>query len=99
MPVFILMTKLAPEAMRAAEERKAFSRDWMQKVKSACPDVKWLSHYAILGPYDYMDIYEAPDNATAHVVSMISRSVGAVSAESWQAMPWEDHLRLMEYMV
>ena len=73
-------------------------REWLQKVKTACPDVKWFNHYAILGPYDYMDIYEAPDTATAHVVSMISRSEGAVTAESWQAMPWEEHIRLMASM-
>ena len=95
MPVFVLMTKLAPDSMHDALGRQAGGRDWMQKVKTACPDVSWLAHYALLGPYDYMDIYEAPDLTTAHVVSMISRSEGAVTAESWQAMPWDEHLRLM----
>jgi len=95
MPVFVLMTKLAPDSMHDARGRQAVGRDWMQKVKAACPDVSWLSHYALLGPYDYMDIYEAPDLETAHLVSMISRSEGAVTAESWQAMPWDEHLRLM----
>jgi uncharacterized protein with GYD domain len=98
MPVFVLMTKLSPEWMNDALDRKVVGREWMKKVTAACPDVKWLGHYAILGPYDYMDIYEAPDNGTAHLVSMISRSEGAVSAESWQAMPWDEHLRLMETM-
>ena len=98
MPVFVLMSKLAPDSMHDAHGRKAVGREWMQKVKTACPEVKWIGHYAILGPYDYMDIYEAPDSATAHAVSMISRSEGAVTAESWQAMPWEEHLRLMESM-
>ena len=96
MPTFVLMTKLSPENLHDARDRKAVGREWMQKVKTTCPDVKWLAHYAILGPYDYMDIYEAPDNATAHVVSMISRSGGAVTAESWQAMAWDEHLKLME---
>jgi len=96
MPVFVLMTRLSPECMHDARDRKAYGREWMHKVKAACPDVTWLAHYAILGPYDYMDIYEAPDLATAHVVSMISRSEGAVTAESWQAMPGEEHLRLLE---
>ena len=41
---------------------------------------------------------EAPDLATAHMVSMVSRSEGAVTAESWQAMPWEEHLALMEQL-
>jgi uncharacterized protein with GYD domain len=96
MPVFVLMTRLAPESLHDARGRKAIGREWLQKVKVACPEVKWLAHYALLGPYDYMDIYEAPDLPTAHKVSMISRSEGAVSAESWQAMPWEEHLALME---
>ena len=96
MPIFVLMTRLAPDAMHDAQGRKAVGREWLHKVKTACPDVTWLGHYALLGPYDYMDIYDAPDHATAHTVAMISRSGGAVSAESWQAMPWEEHLRLME---
>lgn len=95
MPTYVLMTKLAPESMHDAGDRKAIGRAWMEKVKKACPEVKWIGHYAILGPYDYMDIYEAPDDGTAHVVSMISRSEGAVTAESWQAMPYEEHLKLM----
>jgi uncharacterized protein with GYD domain len=95
MPIFVLMTKLAPDAMHDAQGRKAVGREWLHKVKTTCPDVTWIGHYALLGPYDYMDIYDAPDHATAHTVSMISRSGGAVSAESWQAMPWEEHLRLM----
>jgi uncharacterized protein with GYD domain len=58
--------------------------------------VKWVAHYALLGPYDFMDIYEAPDAETAHKVSMISRAEGAVTAESWQATPYERFLQLLE---
>jgi uncharacterized protein with GYD domain len=43
-----------------------------------------------------MDIYEAPDAETAHMVSLISRSEGAVTAESWQALPYDDFLELLE---
>jgi uncharacterized protein with GYD domain len=96
MPHFVLMTKLAPETMHDVRGRKAMGKEWLQKVKNICPQVKWIAHYAILGPYDFMDIYEAPDVETAHRVSLISRSEGAVSAESWQALPYEEHLRLLE---
>ena len=98
MPVYVLMTKLAPDSLHDARGRKAVGREWMQKVKTICPDVKWLAHYALLGPYDYMDIYEAPDLNAAHKVSLVSRTEGAVTAESWQAMPWEEHLALMEQL-
>ena len=96
MPRFILMTKLAPESMHDARGRRATGKEWLEKVKSHCPEVKWITHYALLGPYDFMDIYEAPDVETAHRVSLLSRSEGAVSAESWQALPYEDFLRLLE---
>lgn len=96
MPTFMLMTKLSPDALHDAGGRKARGKNWLEKVKASCPEVKFVAHYAILGPYDFMDIYEAPDVETAHRVSLISRTEGAVSAESWQAMPYDDFLKLLE---
>jgi len=96
MPTFVLMTRLAPEALGDAKGRKARGKEWLQKVKTACPEVKWIGHYAILGPYDFMDIYEAPDVEVAHRVSLISRSEGAVTVESWEALPYENYLTLLE---
>ena len=96
MPVFVLMTRLAPESLHDARGRRATGKAWLNKVNSACPDVKWLGHYALLGPYDFMDIYEAPDAETAHRVSLISRSEGALNAESWAAVPYERYLKILE---
>ena len=95
MPKFVLMTRLAPGALRDAEGRRATGKAWLKKVKAACPDVKWLAHYALLGPYDFMDIYDAPDVETAHRVSLLSRAEGATTAESWQAMPYDEFLELL----
>ncbi|HVN75625.1 MAG TPA: GYD domain-containing protein [Thermoanaerobaculaceae bacterium] len=96
MPTFVLMTRLRPENVHDARGRRESGKGWLKKVQALCPQVKWLAHYAILGPYDFMDIYEAPDVETAHKVSLISRSEGAVSAESWQALPYERFLALLE---
>ncbi len=95
MPTFVLMTKLAAGAMHDARGRRDTGKEWLQKVKECCPDVKWLAHYAILGPYDFMDIYEAPDSETAHRVSLISRAEGALSVESWQATPYDHFLKIL----
>mgnify|MGYP000206358620 CR=1 FL=1 len=96
MPIFVLMTRLAPESVHDAVGRRAMGKEWLARVKTACPQVKFLAHYAILGPYDFMDIYEAPDVETAHRVSLISRAEGAVSAESWQALPYDRFLALLD---
>jgi uncharacterized protein with GYD domain len=96
MPTFVLMTKLATESLHDAKVRRALGKEWMEKVRKTCPGVTWLAHYALLGPWDFMDIYEAPDVETAHRVSLVSRAEGAVSVESWQAMPYEEHLKLLD---
>jgi uncharacterized protein with GYD domain len=96
MPTFVLMTRLAPDALHDARGRRAMGKEWLTRVQSACPQVNWLSHYALLGPYDFMDLYEAPDVETAHRVSLISRAEGALTAESWQALPYDQFLGLME---
>jgi uncharacterized protein with GYD domain len=96
MPTFILMTKLATESLHDAKVRRALGKEWLQKVRKVCPEVTFVAHYALLGPYDFMDVYEAPDVETAHRVSLVSRAEGAVSAESWQAMPYEEHLKLLD---
>ncbi len=96
MPTFVLMTKLSPEVMGDPRGRKAVGKDWLEKVSGSCPGVRWLNHYALLGRSDFMAIYEAPDFETAHKVSYISRTEGAVEAESWQALPYERYLTLID---
>jgi len=95
MPIFVLMTKHSPSSMCDAQSRKQMGKEWLFKVKETCPEVKWIAHYAILGPYDFMDIYEAPDDETAHKVSLISRYEGALEAESWQALEYTDFLKVL----
>jgi uncharacterized protein with GYD domain len=69
---------------------------WLDQVKEKCPEVKFLSHYAILGQYDFLDIYEAPDSETAAKVSIISQANGALAAESLIAIPYKRFLKLTE---
>ena len=95
MPTFVLMTRLSSEDLESADRRIESGQVWLEKVKKACPEVKWIAHYALLGPYDFMNIYEAPDVETAHKVSLVSRAEGALSAESWEALPYERYLSLL----
>jgi uncharacterized protein with GYD domain len=96
MPMFVLMTRLAPESLHDARGRRAMGKEWLKKVRTICPDVKWLAHYALLGPYDFMDLYEAPDVETAHRISILSRAEGALTAESWQALNYDRFLEILE---
>ncbi|MCP4685102.1 MAG: GYD domain-containing protein [bacterium] len=99
MKTFILMTRMASQdanIMEVATKLKGRGRTesgWIKAVKEKCPKVKFVAHYALLGTWDFMDIYEAPDEETAAIVSLLSRSSGAHRVESWVAIP---NSRLME---
>lgn len=96
MPRYILMTKLSPSSLGDAASRASFGKEWLETVKSKCPEVKWIDHYALLGAYDFMDIYDAPNEETAAKVSMITMTKGAVSAESMPAIPYKRYLEIVE---
>jgi len=96
MQTYILMTKLAPEAAEQMRDRARIGRNWLEQVKSKCPQVRFIAHYALLGQYDFLDIFEAPDPQTAATVSLISRANGALQAESWTAIPYKDFLNLID---
>jgi uncharacterized protein with GYD domain len=95
MPHYVLLTKLSRDLTRKMKDRAAIGEAWKQKVDDNCPGVNWVAHYAIFGPWDFLDVYEAPDDETAAKVSMITLSEGATAAETWNAIPYQRFLELV----
>lgn len=93
MPIFILVTKFKQFDFVS---RKKQGQEFLKLVKEKVPTVKWIAHYAILGPYDFLDIFEAKDEIEAAKVSLLSRSTGASFAESWTAISYPEFLTLVE---
>ena len=96
MQTFVIMTKLATEMSKKVKDQAKLGRIWLEQVKEKCPEVSFLAHYALLGPYDFLDIYGAPDEETAAKVSLISLQNGAFIAESWVAIPYKRFVELAE---
>lgn len=94
MQTYVLLTKLSPEVTRQMKDRAEIGRTWMDQVKEKCPGVKFVAHYALLGQYDFLDIYEAPDEEIAAKVSMISQANGALHAQSLIAIPYKRFVEL-----
>ena len=95
MQTFILLTKLSQELATRIGNREEIGKSWLMAVKEKCPEVKFIAHYAILGQYDFLDIYEAPDIETAAKVSMVSRQNGASHAESLPAIEYKRYVDLV----
>ena len=90
----MLATKL--QNPNLVEKRKETGEKWLKIVKEKLPGIKWIAHYAILGPYDFIDIFEAKNEYEAAKVSLMSRARGAVFAESWTAIPYKEFLGLIK---
>lgn len=93
MKTFVLMSRLNPQGTSLVEvaakmrDNSKYSRAWIDKARRVCPEARFVAHYAILGSYDFMDIYEAPDEETAAKMSMLCGADGTFTVESWTAIP------------
>jgi uncharacterized protein with GYD domain len=96
MATYILLTRLAPDAIKQPTMINDFARRVSERLKANCPEVKWIASYAVLGPYDYADIFEAPDNEAATKVALIIRSFGHATTEIWPATPWDRFRELVQ---
>ncbi len=96
MSTYVLLTKLSPDLAQQMKDRAELGRTWLDQVKKTCPEVKFIAHYALLGQFDFLDIYEAPDDRTAAKVSIISQANGAFQAQSLPAIPYREYLELIK---
>jgi len=95
MATFVVLTRLTPTTVKSPADLKKLEKAVNDRIRKDCPQVKWVANYAILGPCDYLDIFDAPDEATAAKVVMIIRSFGHATTETWTALPWERFERLI----
>ena len=101
MKTFVLMTKLASRDAQLTEigaklhDRERTGRAWLAEIKKKCPEITFKAHYALMGYWDSMHIYEAPDEESAAKLSLLTRPYAA-QVESWLALPYEKVLKLTE---
>jgi uncharacterized protein with GYD domain len=98
MNTYMMMTRLSPEALENPNRVESLNQSVEERIKKECPDVKWLANYAVLGSCDYVDIFEAPDPETATKVSLLVRSFGHATTETWVATPWDRFVSIAKEM-
>lgn len=94
METFIMLTRLSPEAVSRPRFVEKIEKKVVDRIRKACPEVKWIGSYSVLGPYDYVDIFEAPDGEIATKVALLVRSLGHATTETWVATEWDRFVQL-----
>jgi len=84
MAVYVMLTTLTDEGRKTVKESPKRLKEVNKEVEAR--GVKILAQYALLGPYDFLNILEAPDNKTISSVAMELGSRGTLQTMTMAAM-------------
>jgi len=84
MAVYVMLTTLTDEGRRTIKENPKRLKEVNKEVEAM--GVKILAQYALLGPYDFINILEAPDNKAVAKVAMELGSRGTLQTITMAAM-------------
>lgn len=88
MPYYILFSSLTDEGWKTVKEKPERIKEVNKELQAF--GVKVISQYAVLGPYDFVNIVEAPDNETIARVSIELGSRGTIKIVSVAAIPIDE---------
>jgi uncharacterized protein with GYD domain len=90
MATFIMLSRLSPEGMKTLRNNPERLREVNQEVEGFGARV--VQQYALLGPYDFITVLEAPDAGTVSRVSVELSSRATASYETLTAIEVEEFI-------
>ena len=92
--LYVMLSTLSESGRKVLRGRPG----WIKKVNA---DVKGMgarviAQYALLGPYDFLTVIEAPDNATISRVSVELGARGGIQGMTMAAIPLDEFIARLE---
>jgi len=94
MPKYILLSKLTTEGRKTVRERPNRIEEVDREMEAM--QVKVISQHAVVGPYDFVNLVEAPDNETIIKASVELGARGTVQIISMPAIPIEEFIKAIK---
>ncbi len=88
MATYIMLTTLTDEGRKTIKEKPKRIQEVNKEVEAM--GVKIIGQYALLGPYDFINILEAPDNISISKVAIELGSRGTLQTMTMTAMPLDE---------
>jgi len=85
MHTYILLSTLTAEGRKTIKEKPSRIKEVNKEIEAF--GAKVVSQYAVLGPYDFVNVVEAPDNEAITRVSVELGSRGTIQIMSLPAIP------------
>jgi hypothetical protein len=98
MDTFIMLTRLSPASLHSPARLEELEQRVTEAIRTECPTVEWISSYAIAGPYDYLDLFKAPNLESALKVATLVRTFGHAHTEIWPGVPWRKFKDLVRHL-
>ena len=88
MAVYVMLTSLTDEGRKTVKEKPERISEVNKEVEAM--GAKILAQYALLGPYDFVNILDAPSSETISRVAMELGSRGTLQTLTMAAMTLDD---------
>ena len=90
MPKYIMLSTLGPEGAATLRENPERVKAVNAEVEAL--GVRVLEQFALLGPYDFCNVLEAPDDMTMAKVALVLGARGTVKTLTMPAVPVDDFI-------
>ena len=94
MGYYIMLSNLTDEGAKTIKKNPGRIKQVNTEVEAM--GVKILAQYAVMGPYDFVNILEAPDNETVTRVAVELSSRGSVKVMTLTAIPIDEFISRLE---
>ena len=84
MAVYVMLTTLTDEGRKTLKDNPKRVKEVNKEVEAM--GAKIITQYAVLGPYDFINILEAPDNKVISKVALELGSRGTLQTMTMAAM-------------
>jgi len=90
MATYVMLTTLTDEGRKTIKQNPKRIKEVNKEVEAT--GVKIVAQYALLGPYDFVNILEAPDNISVSKVAMELGSRGTLQTMTMAAMTLDEFI-------
>ncbi|MFQ6058057.1 MAG: GYD domain-containing protein [Anaerolineae bacterium] len=90
MATYVMLSTLTDEGAKTIKQNPGRIKEVNREIEAL--GVKVVAQYAVLGPYDFVNIVEAPDNETVARVSAELAARGSVKIQTLAAIPIDDFI-------